>query len=931
MSSNLPWRAHARVLEMDPIMRLVLTAVGALIGAGMAGPGAYFADALFGALVGFGIAEVSDLRSRQRKLETDIKRLRVELKERPAAPVPAATAPTPAAVAPAAPAAVAPKHTPLPWHELEEHEPEAHERPTPSEPSPRSAAPLPGAASATVRPSLPPPHAELPWIAAIRRFFTGGNAMVRIGVVVLFFGVAFLLRYMAEHSHVPIEFRLMGVALGSIALLVFGWRLRTARKGYALAVQGGGVGILYLTVFGALRLYAILPAAMAFPLLACIAVLSAVLAILQDSLWFALLGVTGGFLAPVLASTGQGSHVALFSYFAILNFGILAVAWFKAWRPLNIAGFVFTFAIGTAWGVLQYRAEDFASTEPFLVLFFFFYLGISILFTLRQPVRLTGYLDGTLIFGTPIVVFALQSSMLHGRLMPLAYSAIAMSAVYLLAVLLLKRRRNDPQAHMVEAFIALGVAFLTLAIPLALDARWNSVAWALEGSALVWVGCRQHRVLPRICGALLSLAAGLALSRQFDLTSGHVLLMPAAYMSLVTVAAAALFSAGTLKRNRDELRDFEQAIPDSLFCWSLLLWVIGSLCEISHYLPNYTVAAALIFVTVTALLCSEIHRRLELASARSAALLLWPVMLVFAAHAAWTLSHPGADGGRLSWPVALCGAYLLMYRIEGEPRAVLANMLNTLSTWLVCALTSWELAWTVKQLAPVGAAWSLTAWALIPALLLFLMPKLVTRVAWPFARNRDTYLFITGVGVALYLGVWCLYTDGTVGGSAPLTYIPLLNPMDLAQAFVLLSLMRYWRLLKAVRSEGFARLNKGIPTLCALAFLWLNAVLLRTLHHWFGIPFVVDTLLESTLVQTSLSIFWALLALAAMLLATRRKWRVVWLVGAALLAVVIAKLFLVDLSKVGSIERIVSFCGVGMLMLIVGYLSPLPPAETGAR
>ena len=902
---------------MDPIMRLVLTAVGALIGAGIAGPGAYFTDALCGALVGFGIAELSDLRSRQRKLEADLNRLKIELKGRPTAPSTAGAAPIPTTAAPttAAVTTVAPS-APLPWHEFEgEEKPSADARSTPSAAPPRSAA------------------AELPWIAAIRRFFTGGNAMVRIGVVVLFFGVAFLLRYMAEHSHVPIEFRLLGVALGSIALLVFGWRLRSARKGYALAVQGGGVGILYLTVFGALRLYAVLPAAMAFTLLACVAVLSAVLAILQDSLWFALLGVTGGFLAPVLASTGQGSHVALFSYYAILNFGILAVAWFKAWRPLNIAGFVFTFAIGTAWGVLQYRAEDFASTEPFLVLFFLFYLGISILFTLRQPVRLTGYLDGTLIFGTPIVVFALQSSMLHGRLMPLAYSAIALSAVYLLAALLLKRRRNDPQADMVEAFIALGVAFLTLAIPLALDARWNSVAWALEGSALVWVGCRQHRVLPRICGALLGVAAGLALSRQFDLTSGHALLAPAAYMSLVSVAVAALFSAGTLKRNRDALRDFELAIPDLLFCWSLLLWVIGSLCEISHYLPNHTMAAALIFVTVTAVLCSEIHRRLELAAARSAALLLWPVMLVFAAHAAWTLTHPGADGGNLSWPVALSGAYFLMYRLEGEPRAALANTLNTLSTWLVCALASWEFAWTVEQLAPGGASWRLAAWALIPAALLFLMPKLVTRVPRPFARNRDTYLFITGVGVALYLGAWSLYADGSAGGSAPLPYLPLLNPVDLAQAFVLLTLMRYWRFLRVVRSDGFARLNKGIPipALCALAFLWLNAALLRTLHHWFGIPFVFDTMAESTLVQTSLSIFWAVLALAAMLVATRQRWRGVWLVGAALLAVVIAKLFLVDLSKVGSIERIVSFCGVGMLMLIVGYLSPLPPAETAAR
>jgi uncharacterized membrane protein len=64
-----------------------------------------------------------------------------------------------------------------------------------------------------------------------------------------------------------------------------------------------------------------------------------------------------------------------------------------------------------------------------------------------------------------------------------------------------------------------------------------------------------------------------------------------------------------------------------------------------------------------------------------------------------------------------------------------------------------------------------------------------------------------------------------------------------------------------------------------------------------------------------------------MLVAGRRRNRLVWLVGAALLAVVIAKLFLVDLSKVGSVERIVSFVGVGLLMLIVGYFSPLPPAR----
>jgi uncharacterized membrane protein len=62
-----------------------------------------------------------------------------------------------------------------------------------------------------------------------------------------------------------------------------------------------------------------------------------------------------------------------------------------------------------------------------------------------------------------------------------------------------------------------------------------------------------------------------------------------------------------------------------------------------------------------------------------------------------------------------------------------------------------------------------------------------------------------------------------------------------------------------------------------------------------------------------------------MVLANRRYWRVAWIAGALLLALVVVKLFLVDLSQVGGVERIVSFIGVGLLLLLIGYLAPVPP------
>jgi uncharacterized membrane protein len=178
--------------------------------------------------------------------------------------------------------------------------------------------------------------------------------------------------------------------------------------------------------------------------------------------------------------------------------------------------------------------------------------------------------------------------------------------------------------------------------------------------------------------------------------------------------------------------------------------------------------------------------------------------------------------------------------------------------------------------------------------------------------------------MALYLGAWSLITNFTqVGDSAPLPYVPFLNPLDLGQAFVLLILWRYWRFLRAVRSARFARIDPRlpIPTLVAIGFIWLNAVLLRTLHQWFNLRLRVDEIFASTLAQVSLTIFWSLLALTTMLIAARLRGRAAWLVGAALLAVVVGKLFLVDLSRIGSIERIISFVGV------VGYFSPLPPAK----
>jgi uncharacterized membrane protein len=225
--------------------------------------------------------------------------------------------------------------------------------------------------------------------------------------------------------------------------------------------------------------------------------------------------------------------------------------------------------------------------------------------------------------------------------------------------------------------------------------------------------------------------------------------------------------------------------------------------------------------------------------------------------------------------------------------------------------------------------WTPTAAILPPTLIaLGLMGRAAQR-RWPVGEALALYRGAVFMPWQVSLGLWVLAVNAfSDAGMAPLPYLPVLNPIDLGHGLVLLYSLRLSRLgtpgggAAIGRSTGWAG--------AALAFWWLNSLLIRTLHHWAGTPMWAHGALDSALVQTSLTVLWTLTALAAMLYATRRagagRARPLWMLGAALLAVVVLKLFVVDLSNVGTLQRIVSFLAVGGLMLVIGYVSPMPPA-----
>ena len=248
--------------------------------------------------------------------------------------------------------------------------------------------------------------------------------------------------------------------------------------------------------------------------------------------------------------------------------------------------------------------------------------------------------------------------------------------------------------------------------------------------------------------------------------------------------------------------------------------------------------------------------------------------------------------------------------------------------WLVALVATEELAWFAAQYVSDRGVWRVVPWGLVPSAVLFALCVLAMRTTWPIGAHRRTYLVMAAVPLVVWMLVFALAGNVVSDGNpAPLPFVPILNPLDLTLGIVALTLARW---VLALRREGIEMRTMvprevlfAIPA--ALSFVWANALVLRTVHHWYGVPWTLDGLWQSTLVQAVLSLLWSVIALATMVYANRSGARTAWIAGATLLGAVVIKLFAVDLSRVGGIERIVSFIGVGVLLLLIGYLAPVPP------
>lgn len=745
-----------------------------------------------------------------------------------------------------------------------------------------------------------------------------GNILAKIGVIILFFGIASGLKLVVDMGLFPISVRLMLGALAAISMSIFGYHRsqQPEHRMFGQALQGGGLAILYLLVYFMLARYQIVGETLAFVLFTLMGVTCVLLAARQDARSLAMLGISGAFLSPVMAASSGGSQITLFSYFLLLNAFIISVNWFKGWRELNMSGFIFTLVIGMSWAFRSYVPSDFPVSETFLILFFLLYSATPVLFNLLSAPGRLSWGDGMLLYGTPLAAAALQNHLLQGQDMTLAWNACAAGVYYLLLWWLIYRRPNEETVWLEKSLLGIAIGFFTLAIPLAFNAQLTSAFWTLEGFGVLYLGVRQNRLLARLSGSALQVLAGLYFFAHSHELQRAMPVFNDLYVGCLIVVIAALSSALLLHHTTDKKTS---QLAEPFLYWGLLWWFGAGFFEIDHFAPiAYKMAGWLELSMFSFIFLEWLGTKQNWHAMRQLTALLLLAVVVAALDGYLKNGHALYGIMSILIPVVLLTHYWLLYRHDSDNVSAARPLRHAFAYWLLIALAGSELAWVSGQLTPGNLLWPWLAWGLSCGLCILATLRGLQQECWPFVQHRALYLDVLQAPVVFLLAAWLVYGNLTQsGGGSGLPYLPVLNPFDLIQ---LLAMFSVWKWMRATKSQM-------LPVMNGIAFLWISAEVARLSHHWGGVPFEGNALFSSSMLQAGLSMLWTAIAMSVMIYASRSKQRSLWFNGFGLLAIVGIKLMLIDLSNKGTALWTLSLIGIALLIIAASYFSPAPPKE----
>lgn len=774
------------------------------------------------------------------------------------------------------------------------------------------------------QPPIAPPEpapAQAPsefWLGRDLEFKFGSTIFTGIGAIAVTFGLGFFLRYAFENDLITETMRVvLGLAAGA-ALLVFGEITRKRFPTYGQIVTGGGLGILYLSIFASFNFYNLVSQPLAFLGMIIVTAVGVTLAVRADSLSLAGFAQIGGFLTPLLLSNNVNNPHGLFIYLALLNVGVVAIAWHKLWRPLIVGSFFGTAILYVLWFSAYYTNEQFRIAEGYATLFFLMFLAISILQYLsnRAPQDESDLMILTL---TPAAYLGISYLIINPPYpFWMGTFTTALAAIYLALALFLEETGEAVKYRFKQFLSAIGFVLLVIAVPIQFHKHWITIAWAAEAFVLTLLGFQIKSSKLRIFaqGVFFFVIMRLIF---LDSTLGAEA-VPWFNNRLLSFGLSALFFALTTALYASRTTDLDQ--PEETSMVSLLLietsavLLGGGSLEILDFADHWWLSA---FWPLVALFTIVAAFGIKDMPGRAFALLVLGAttfrLIAFDAgniilNEAWLNPRNFLFLITIMANLSVVFFYQILPSDDEHDEKRGATSLLLLNTYL---LAMWMISAEIFDFH--RTFWLPIAWAL---------GGLVA--GWVSLNLNNLPLRIAAYGTFVIAGLRALWYEGSVNLTS---YLPIFNSRVLmvlvlvGAAALLVYLLRQNRevLLPEELAQAQTVFFFGINTL----LLWLLSVevidffkqkllLLPPAEQW------TQRIKYKNLQNASLSVAWTLYTIILLIVGIVRTSRRSRQSAIVLFGVIIFKVFLYDTANLNNFYRFVSFITLGLILLLTGYL-----------
>ncbi len=334
--------------------------------------------------------------------------------------------------------------------------------------------------------------------------FVGENLISKIGVLILVLGISYFVKYAIDKNWINETARVgIGILCGAV-VMGFAHRLRANYSAFSSVLVAGAIAIFYFTIAIAFHQYHIFSQTVAFVLMVIITAFSVLISISYNRMELAILSLIGGFAVPFMISTGSGNYQVLFGYIAILDIGILAIAYYKKWNWVNLLAFIFTTVLYAGWlfttnlnGQLPYFGAF-----VFATIFYLIFCLTNIINNLRTQ-GLFSKIELSVLIANTAVYFSATMIILtnyHPELKGLFTISLAIFNL-ICALVLYKKFGLDKKA--IYLLLGLTLTFVTLAIPIQFEGNYITLFWAAEAVLMLWLAQRSQMVQFRFTSVIV--------------------------------------------------------------------------------------------------------------------------------------------------------------------------------------------------------------------------------------------------------------------------------------------------------------------------------------------------------------------------------------------------------------------------------------------